>query len=75
VEYADPASGKTAPLFNPRAHAWSAHFRWSTTDSTLIEPLTPTGSATVALLEMNAPHHRTIRELLRTLGRHPPAEG
>src|ERR1700752_216239 len=25
----DPATGQTVPLFNPRLHAWSDHFRWA----------------------------------------------
>jgi hypothetical protein len=73
VEAADPASGVLVPLFNPRTQLWAEHFRWSASNSLLVEPLTPTGRATVALLELNSGQHLTVRQLLRALGLHPPA--
>jgi hypothetical protein len=68
----DPETGQSVSLFHPRLHIWAEQFRWSASDPTLIEPLTPTGRATVAALDMNAPTHRTIRRLLLALGMHPP---
>src|SRR5262245_54758505 len=72
VEAADPETGQSVPLFNPRTQVWDEHFRWSEADPTIIEPLTPTARATVTLLELNASPHCTIRQLLMTLGMHPP---
>jgi hypothetical protein len=74
VEALDPETGQTAPLFNPRLQEWRDHFRWSHDDSTVIEPITPTGRATVALLGLNSAQHLAIRSLLRILGLHPPVE-
>jgi 5-methylcytosine-specific restriction endonuclease McrA len=46
----DPESSQIVPLFHPRRHTWSSHFRLR---SAVIEGLSPTGRATVRLLEMN----------------------
>jgi hypothetical protein len=73
LEALDPVSSEVVRLFNPRTDGWSTHFRWSATDSVILEALTPTGRATLSLLDMNAPPHLSVRRLLRTLGLHPPA--
>lgn len=72
VEAHDPLTGLTVPLFNPRSQTWNEHFRWSTQDPTLIEPVTPCGRATVALLDLNSEQHRLIRKWLMVIDRHPP---
>ena len=48
----DPATRTVVALFNPRANAWSDHF---VIRGGHIAGLTPTGRATVRLLNMNAP--------------------
>jgi hypothetical protein len=68
----DPLSGEIVPLFNPRAQAWGDHFRWSESDPALLEPLTATGRATNALLDLNADRHVQVRRWLVVLGLHPP---
>jgi hypothetical protein len=74
VEVADADTGQTVDLFNPRVERWTDHFRWSPTDSALIEPLSAVGRATVAFLDLNSEQHLRIRALLGTLGLHPPNE-
>src|SRR5687767_10367478 len=46
----DPESKKIVPLFNPRDEEWDDHF---TFDGALIRGLTPTGRATVRVLDFN----------------------
>jgi HNH endonuclease len=67
----DPASGREAPLFNPREQRWSEHFIWSA-DVAYIEGLTPTGRCTVARLRMNRTTMVEARRLWATVGWHPP---
>jgi hypothetical protein len=48
----DPITGTIVPLFHPRQEIWNDHFTWSR-DNLYLLGLTPTGRATVALLECN----------------------
>jgi hypothetical protein len=66
---ADPDSGQTVPLFNPRTQVWAEHFRW---DGERVEPLTAAGRATVAALAMNRPLVVTGRREETGRGRLPP---
>jgi len=47
VEWVDPLSGSTHPLFNPRSMKWETHFREAHTE---VVGVSPTGNATAALL-------------------------
>jgi len=49
----DPRTGKRVRLYNPYAHVWEEHFRWSRDWKKLIGR-TPIGRATVVALDMNA---------------------
>ncbi|MFO0843312.1 MAG: HNH endonuclease signature motif containing protein [Gemmataceae bacterium] len=64
----DPASGQTCRLFHPRNDDWADHFRWSGTEVGVLEGTTAIGRATIARLQINHPHHLTIRKLLASLG-------
>lgn len=66
----DPESDDEVPLFNPRAHVWAEHFRWT---EVRVIPLTATGRATAAALAMNRPLIIAIRQEEQARGRHPPA--
>lgn len=66
---ADPETGADTQIYSPRAHLWAEHFRW---DGAVVEPLTPTGRATVAALALNRPLVVAIRLEERERGRHPP---
>jgi hypothetical protein len=59
----DPDVGSIAPLFNPRREMWNEHFAQR---ESVIVGLTPTGRATVRVLNMNG---STRIELRSELGR------
>jgi len=67
---ADPETTTEAPLFNPRSQTWTDHFRWHNEH---IVPLTPTGRATVAALDLNRPLILAIRREEIARRRNPPA--
>jgi hypothetical protein len=71
VEVLDAVTNEMITLFNPRKQIWTDHFRWSDTDPTVLEPVTPTGRVTVALLDLNAEALHTIRRWLHVIGMHP----
>ncbi len=52
-------------LFHPRRDEWETHFTFHGAD---IVGLTPTGHATVQLLQRNSRHRRTFRAILRATG-------
>ena len=61
----DPDSGQIVPLFHPRQDSWRDHFIVRGGE---IHGLTPTGRATVRLLNMNALHRVELREFWRNEG-------
>ena len=71
IEHFDPITGQIYPLFNPRKSIWTAHFKWSE-DDLLILGETPTGRATIELLQLNRQQVVNLRQLLRNAGLHPP---
>jgi len=64
----DPVTGALTPLFNPRTHLWSEHFRL---DEWRIKPLTPEGRVTERVLQLNHPDRQLERRLLLAEGRYP----
>lgn len=68
---ADPETGKTVTLFNPRQHKWVDHFIWI--DGGLrLEGLSPTGRATIIRLKMNLDRVVHARSFWIKAGNHPP---
>jgi hypothetical protein len=57
----DPLTGKLTPLFNPRRHRWSLHFRYE--GGTLVGR-TAVGRATVEVLRITLPNLIALREVL-----------
>jgi hypothetical protein len=57
----DPITREIVLLFNPRQDAWEEHFAMR---GAKIVGLTPTGRASVRLLQMNAKHRIELREWL-----------
>ncbi len=57
----DPATGKLTPLFNPRRHKWSYHFRY---ESGELVGRTAVGRTTVEVLRINLPNLVALREIL-----------
>lgn len=65
----DPATRKLTPLFHPRRHKWSRHFRW---DGPVLFARTAVGRTTIAVLEMNLDLRIGLREDLIAEGVFPP---
>jgi hypothetical protein len=64
----DTVSGILAPLFHPRMHIWSEHFRIK--DGQII-PLTAIGRVTTFLLKFNLPQRIEVHNTLAQTGRYP----
>lgn len=71
----DPQSGAVAPLFNPREQLWSEHFAVQLNrgevhaeGSVVVMGRTPSGRATVNLLEMNDAFRQSLRGRLAEEG-------
>ena len=64
----DPDSGAVVPLFHPRRNVWSEHF---VPEGPRIVGLTPTGRATVFLLQLNSEERLRRRRRLQREGRYP----
>ncbi len=71
TEGVDPVSRKNVPLYHPRKQRWSEHFVWNR-DFTQILGITPTGRATVILLNLNRDGLVNLRGILHKAGKHPP---
>jgi 5-methylcytosine-specific restriction endonuclease McrA len=65
----DRKTRKITPLFNPRRHKWTKHFRW---DGAVLTGCTPIGRVTVSLLKINDPFRVELREELIEEGVFPP---
>jgi len=57
----DPATGKLTPLFNPRRHKWSHHFRY---DGGILIGRTAIGRTTIEVLRINLSNLVILREVL-----------
>ncbi len=66
----DAKTGGLAPLFNPRRHKWTTHFRWQ---GAHLVGRTPIGRVTVALLRINDELRVELREELIEEGVFPPS--
>ena len=69
----DPVTGSPVPVFHPRAQRWDEHFAWNE-NFTLMLGLTPTGRATIEVLQLNRPGLINLRRVLYTIGEHPPKQ-
>jgi hypothetical protein len=57
----DPLTGKLTPLFNPRRHKWTYHFRFQGGE---LIGRTAIGRTTIEVLQLNLPNRVALRELL-----------
>jgi hypothetical protein len=71
TQYFDPITHQLCQLYHPREDKWEDCFQWSDDDLSIIG-INPTGRATVELLQMNRQANVNLRELLKTVGLHPP---
>jgi HNH endonuclease len=65
----DPTTRKIVPLFHPRRHKWSRHFRWQ---GAVLVGRTPIGRATVIALKINLDYRIDLRQGLIDEGMFPP---
>jgi hypothetical protein len=65
----DPKTKRIVPLFHPRRHKWSRHFRW---DGPVLVGRSATGRATVIALKINLEHRIDLRQGLNDEGIFPP---
>jgi hypothetical protein len=65
-----PQTRKLTPLFNPRRHKWSKHFRWQ---GAYLVGRIDVGRVTVTLLHINDEYRVELREGLIQEGVFPPA--
>lgn len=54
----DEVTKRLTPLFNPRRHKWSKHFRW---DGPILVGLTAIGRVTISVLEINLDYRVDLR--------------
>jgi len=77
LEGREPGTGEVVPIFNPRQDLWSAHFTWDA-ERIRIVGLTPTGRATVGMLDLNDDRHHgavlRVRQRDVSDGYHPPLD-
>ncbi|MCP5097974.1 MAG: HNH endonuclease [Chloroflexi bacterium] len=69
----DTETNETVALFHPRQHKWEDHFAWAQ-DSLYLTGLTPTGRATIAVLQINNPFVVRSRRVWILSGWHPPQD-
>ncbi len=62
----DPETGLVTIRFHPRRDSWNDHFRWNRAE---IMGQTPSGRATVQLLQMNAKRRVQLRARSQASGR------
>ena len=65
----DVRTRRLVPLFNPRRHKWTRHFRWM---GPILVGRTPIGRVTITLLKMNDPFRIALRDSLIVEGLFPP---
>lgn len=73
ISYLDEITKTEVKLYHPRKNKWFHHFRWNKDETTLIG-LTPTGRATINLLQINRASNINQRSLLLLVGLHPPTD-
>ena len=71
TEAVDPATLQVVPLFHPRQMDWNQHFAWNENAEKVLG-ITPTGRATVALLQTNREGVMNMRRVLTLMNEHPP---
>ena len=67
----DPFTKQTVLLYHPRQERWQKHFAWSE-DFLRVIGLTPTGRASIYVLQLNREPLMNFRMALRAIGQHPP---
>lgn len=61
----DPQTDELTPLFHPRQDVWEEHFGWQ---GPVLVGKTPSGRATIVVLQINLPERTEFRRLLLKAG-------
>lgn len=69
----DSINNNFVPLYHPRKQLWHQHFAWNQNFTEIIG-LTPTGRATVETLKLNREGVVNLRQVLYSVGEHPPPD-
>jgi hypothetical protein len=73
----DPETGAVVPIFNPRQDMWATHLAWNA-ERIRIVGITPTGRATIDMLDLNDDRHHgaalRVRQRDVSDGYHPPLD-
>lgn len=73
IHAAEPKSGISVEIFNPRKHSWKTHFQWE--DGFLrIQGKTDIGRASIQALKLNRKGIVNLRELMVLGNMHPPLD-
>jgi len=67
----DPTSEKMVALFHPNQQRWQEHFAW-VEQGAIMSGLTPSGRATIGVLQLNRPLLVQARKRWIKAGWHPP---
>jgi hypothetical protein len=73
IQAPDPDTGEVVILFHPRQQKWAEHFAWADGGIRVVGT-TPTGRATVELLQLNRERVVNLRRVLIVVGEHPPRD-
>ena len=71
TEWRDPINNNFVGLYHPRQQVWHDHFTWNE-NFTIVIGLTPTGRATIEALKINREGVVNLRQVLYSVGEHPP---
>ena len=71
TEWRDPINNNFVALYHPRQQAWHDHFTWNE-NFTIVIGLTSIGRATVEALKLNREGVVNLRQVLYSVGEHPP---
>ena len=69
----DPFTNRRVPLYHPRQQHWTEHFAWND-DFSRVLGMTPSGRATIHVLQLNRDGLMNLRAALHVAGQHPPSE-
>ena len=70
TEGTDPLTAINAPLFDPRRDDWNEHFEWRD-GYTRLSGITPSGRATIVVLQLIRPNVVNWRGVMYRAGLHP----
>ena len=74
IEARDAVSKELVKLFHPRLQHWHDHFEWDKKSPAVLHGRTPCGRVTINALQINNAEALNFRQLLVSVGWHPPSD-